>query len=365
MMDTVKGILLSQPSLAPVDAVRRRPRVRQGTVLTAGRFAVLLAVLAACVLLSFMVGRYPVPPLTALHILASKLLPLQPSWSAQVESIVINIRLPRIIAALEVGAALATSGAAYQGMFRNPMVSPDILGVSAGAGTGAALAILLAFSPPGIQAMAFGFGLVAVAATYLISWRSCEETPLAMILTGVIVGTVFTAFISIIKVVADPDNTLPTIVFWLLGSLSSVHARDVYAALIPIGAGLAGLLALGWRLNVLAFGDEEAMALGLDVGRLRLIVVACATLLTASAVAIGGLIGLVGLVVPYWGRLLVGPDNRVLLPVCVLLGAGYLLLIDDLARSLLPEEIPLGILTALLGAPIFLTLLTKVRKAWA
>jgi iron complex transport system permease protein len=345
-----------------IDAVRTAGRRRNARVV--GRLTGLAVLLALCVVASFMVGRYPVPPLTALSILAAKLLPIQHSWTAQVETIVIDIRLPRIIAALEVGAALAASGAAYQGMFRNPMVSPDILGVSAGAGMGAALAILLACPTPGIQAIAFGFGLLAVAATCLIGWRSGGDAPLVMILAGVIVGTVFTAFISLMKLVADPDNTLPTIVFWLMGSLASVRAADVYFALIPIGAGLAGLLALSWRLNVLAFGDEEAMALGLEVGRLRLMVIACATLVTASAVAIGGLIGLVGLVVPYLGRLLVGPDNRVLLPFCVLLGAAYLLVVDDLARSMLSGEIPLGILTSLLGAPIFLGLLMRSRKAW-
>ncbi|PPQ26720.1 Fe3+-siderophore ABC transporter permease [Rhodoblastus sphagnicola] len=338
-----------------------RPRALK----TPYRIAALTLALALCALASFMVGRYPVAPATALAILASKIAPVHADWSLQLETIVMNVRLPRIVAALEVGAALAASGAAYQSMFRNPMVSPDILGVSAGAGAGAALAILLAFPPLGVPAMAFGFGLLAVGATCLIGWRSGGDTPLTMILAGVIVGTVFAALIALMKLVADPDNTLPTIVFWLMGSLASVHAADVYFALAPIGVGLLGLVAMSWRLNVLAFGDEEAMTLGIDVGRLRLMVIACATLMTAVAVAIGGLIGLVGLVVPYLGRLVVGSDNRALIPVCAVMGGCYLLLVDDIARSLLSQEIPLGILTSLLGAPVFISLLSHTRKAWA
>jgi iron complex transport system permease protein len=340
-----------------------RPAIQTASIKLGG----LALALVACFLLSFMIGRYPVPPLTAASILISKILPLHTVWSSEMETVVMRIRLPRIFAAMEVGAALAAAGAAYQGMFRNPMVSPDILGVTAGAGLGAAIAILLSFSTPGIQAMAFGFGLLAVAITCLIGlWCGRSgDTTLVMILAGVIVGTVFTAFISLMKFVADPENTLPAITFWLMGSLSSVKASDVYFAAVPIGAGVTGLILLGWRLNVLSFGDEEARSLGLNVGRLRFMIIACATLITASAVAIGGVISLVGLVVPYLGRLLVGPNHRILLPVCVLLGAIYLLVVDDLARSLLPEETPLGILTALIGAPVFLLLLARSRTAWA
>lgn len=324
--------------------------------------------LAGCVLASFLIGRYPVPPGTAVAILLSKLVAGLPhDWMPQMETVLLKIRLPRIVAALEVGAALAASGAAYQGMFRNPMVSPDILGVTAGAGFGAALAILLSMNALAVQAAAFVFGLVAVAATSLIGlWRGRRgEATLVMILAGVIVGTVFTSFISLVKFTADPNNALPAITFWLMGGLASVKPSDVYGAALPIAIGLAGLLLLRWKLNVLSFGDEEAMTMGVHVGRVRLLVIGCATLATASAVAISGVIGLVGLVVPYLGRLLVGPDHRVLLPACILLGALYLLVVDDLARSLLAAEVPLGILTSLIGAPVFLVLLLKSRRAWA
>lgn len=331
------------------------------------RLGLVAAGLAGCILASFLIGRYPVPPASAVAILLSKLTGIPHDWAPEMETVLLKIRLPRILAALEVGAALAASGAAYQGMFRNPLVSPDILGVTAGAGFGAALAILLSLDGPSMQVAAFAFGLVAVAATSLIGlWRGRRgETTLVMILAGVIVGTVFTSFISLLKFTADPNNSLPAITFWLMGSLASVTSSDLYGATVPISIGLTGLILLRWKLNVLSFGDEEAKTMGIHVGQVRLLVIGCATLVTASAVAISGIIGLVGLVVPYLGRLLVGPDYRILLPTCILLGAAYLLVVDDLARSLLSAEIPLGILTSLIGAPVFLALLLKSRRAWA
>jgi iron complex transport system permease protein len=250
-------------------------------------------------------------------------------------------------------------------MFKNPMVSPDILGVTQGAGFGAALAILLSASPWGIQAGAFACGLLAVGATCLIAlWQGRSgDTTLIMILAGVIVGTVFASFISLIKFVADPYNTLPAVTFWLMGSLASIKSGEASLAALPIGFGLLVLMALRWALNILSFGNEEARALGLNVRRLRIVIIACATLMTASSVAISGAIGLVGLVIPYLGRLLVGPNYQVL-PCCILLGALFLLLVDDLARSLTATEIPLGILTSLIGAPFFLYLLLNTRKGW-
>jgi iron complex transport system permease protein len=294
------------------------------------------------------------------------LVPFHAAWSADMDTVVMKIRLPRVLAALEIGAALAAAGAAYQGMFRNPMVSPDILGVTAGAGLGASLAILLALDGPAIQGLAFVGGLLAVGATCLIGLGrgGTGEGSLMMILVGVIVGPIFTAFTSVIKFVADPTNALPAITFWLMGGLGAVTTADVICAAGPIAVGIGGLLLSSWRLNLLSFGDEEATALGIDVRRWRLFVIVCATLATAAAVALGGVISLVGLVVPYFGRLLVGPNHGVLLPTCILLGSAYLLSVDTVARSLLPAEMPLGILTALLGAPVFLLLLTRARRAW-
>lgn len=331
------------------------------------RLAVLAFLLALLFIASFAVGRYPVAPGTVLSVLFSKVLPIAPRWPAEIEAVVLGIRLPRILAAILVGAALSVSGAAYQGLFRNPMVSPGILGVSAGASLGAALAILMGYGMLGIQGLAFAGGLVAVAATWGIGAGLGKrgDPVLVMVLAGIIIGTLFSAFVSLVKFVADPYNTLPTITFWLMGSLASVTIGDVGLAAIPILAGTAVLVAMAWTLNVLCFGDEEARALGLETGRLRLAVIVCATLVSAAAVAISGIIGLVGLIVPHLARMLVGPDHRILLPVSALLGGGFLLAVDDLARALSEVEIPLGIVTSIIGAPFFLYLLQRGRRAWA
>ncbi|KAA5614193.1 iron ABC transporter permease [Rhodovastum atsumiense] len=317
--------------------------------------------------LSLLIGRYPLAPDAVLTALGRHLFGSGQTTPDAAEVVVVTIRLPRIAAALLVGAALATAGAAFQGIFRNPLVSPDILGVAAGAGFGAALAILLGAGPVGIQAAAFGGGLLAVTTTWLITrWHAGEgDAVLVLILAGVIVGTVFSALIALVKFVADPNNVLPVITFWLMGSLAAVSGRDLLAAGLPVGAGLACLLLLRWRLNLLAFGDEEARALGVEVERLRFAVVVGATLMTAAAVAISGVIGLVGLVVPHVTRLLVGPDHRVLLPAAAVMGGTFLLLVDDVARSLVAAEIPLGILTSLIGAPFFLSLLGRARNGGA
>ncbi|MDF2873524.1 MAG: putative transporter permease protein [Sporomusa sp.] len=331
------------------------------------KLSILIMVLAAIFFLSFLVGRYPIAPDIALGILLSKIIHLTPFWTEDLEIVMLKIRLPRIMAAILVGAALSAAGAAYQGMFRNPMVSPGILGVTAGASFGAALAILLSLDAVGIQLAAFAFGLLAVTTTYLITlWLGKKgETILVMILAGIIIGTLFTSFVSLIKYVADPNDALPAITYWLMGSLASVNDRDVYLAAVPIVAGLFVLTLLRWNLNVMSFGDEEAKALGVNTVRLRIIVVVCATMVTASAVAISGVIGLVGLVVPHLSRLLVGPNYKILLPVSIVMGSIFMLLVDDLARTMFSVEVPLGILTSIIGAPFFLYLLLHTRKGWA
>jgi len=317
-------------------------------------------------IVSFAVGRYPIPPLTALAVLAGQVLPIAHDWPDQIGVVVLDIRLPRILAALLVGAALSVSGAAYQGLFRNPMVSPDILGVSHGASVGAALAILFGYGMLAIQFMAFAGGLVAVTATWIIgsAFGQRGDPVLVMVLAGVIIGTLFGAFVSLVKFIADPNNTLPTITFWLMGSLASVNMDDLTGAAPPILAGIAGLIALSWPLNVLSFGEDEARTMGLNTGRMRLLVITCATLITATAVAISGVVGLVGLVVPHLARMLVGPDHRVLIPVSALMGGGFLLAVDDLARSLSEVETPLGIVTAIIGSLFFIYLLGRTRRAW-
>lgn len=285
------------------------------------------------------------------------------------ETVVMNIRLPRILAALAVGAALAGAGCSYQSLFRNPMVSPDILGASSGAGFGAAVAILCSQSFAMVQLSSFAFGLAAVIVSWAISRavdRSGEAAngALSLVLTGMVVSSLFSAFISITKFLADPDSKLPAITFWLMGGLSAVKETDILRALIPMAAGIIPLFALRWRLNVLSFGEDEARALGINTGRLRLAIIVSSTLLTSAAVSIVGMVGWVGLVVPHLARMLVGPDCRSLLPVSAILGASFMLAVDDIARCLFPLEIPLGILTAIVGAPFFLALLVRGRKGW-
>ena len=323
---------------------------------------ILLGLALLIFVFSFTIGRYPISPGKLLMILAARFFPIPHTWPATMDVVVFSVRLPRIIAAMLVGAALATSGAAFQGMFRNPLVSPDILGASMGAGFGACLGIYFSFSELGIQLMSFAFGILAVMLAYSISNRVRFDPMLVLVLSGVLVGTIFTAGTSLIKFVADPENKLPDITFWLMGSLSAITPQDVVAVIIPTLLGGIPLYILRWRLNVLSLGDEEAMALGLETRRLRFVVIVCSTLITSAAVSISGLIGWVGLIVPHWARMIVGPDYKALLPTAIILGAAYLLLVDDLARCLFSVEIPLGILTAIIGAPFFYYLLVTGRK---
>jgi len=323
--------------------------------------------LVAAVLLfiiSFGFGRYPISPGNLLMILASRFFPVTHTWPANLDIVVWNVRLPRIFAAMLVGAALSTSGAAFQGMFKNPLVSPDILGASMGAGFGAALGLYFSLDPLGIELLAFFFGLFAVLLAYYISSRIRFDPMLVLVLCGVLVGTIFSALTSLIKLVADPMSKLPAITFFLMGSLATVTPRDVFVVIIPMLLGGIPLFILRWRLNVLSLGDEEAMALGLDTRKMRFIVIICSTLMTSAAVSISGLIGWVGLIVPHLARMIVGPNFKMLLPTAIILGSAYLLLVDDIARCLFSTEVPLGILTALIGAPFFLCLLLKGQRGW-
>ena len=317
-------------------------------------------------LLSFTLGRYAIPLPELLHILFGKLFSLPQTWPATVETVLFNVRMPRILCALMVGAALATSGATYQGIFKNPMVSPDILGASAGAGFGAATAILLGMSTVGIEAVSFLFGIGAVALTYAlgsVGGRNSNAV-LILVLTGMVVQSLFSAFTSITKYVADPNNKLPEITFWLMGGLSSVTKDEVIILVAPLLIGSVPIFLLRWKMNVLSFGDEEARALGVNTRIVRLVFIACSTLLTSSSIAVAGLVGWVGLIIPHLARLIVGPDSRVLLPASMLIGGTFLLAVDDVARTLFAIEIPLGILTAIIGAPFFIYLLVKGKSAW-
>lgn len=316
-------------------------------------------------LLSVTLGRYPVSLGELFTLFGAKLGLTDATVSPEVATVILNVRLPRIFAAMLIGAGLALSGAAYQGMFRNPLVSSDILGASAGAGFGAALGIMLSKSVIVTQFLALGFGLAAVLATYMLAGRIRRGDPtLFLVLTGILVGTVFTSLISILKVLADPSDKLPTITFWLMGSLAAVNRQDILILIGPMLVGGIALLVVRWHLNPLSFGEEEAQAMGSETTKMRIIVIGACTLMTASAVAVAGIVGWVGLIIPHVARGLVGPDYGRLLPVSAVIGGVYLLLIDDIARLAGALEIPLGILTALIGAPFFIFLLARTRRAW-
>ena len=324
-----------------------------------------LGVLGVLVLVAFYVGRYPVAAGDLAALLWAKLTGGGPAVDAAVETVVWKIRGPRVVAALLIGAALAAAGAAYQNMFRNPLVSPDILGVSAGAAVGAVLGIFLSLNVILIQSLAFAFGLVAVAVVYAVSNAVRGHDPiLVLVLAGVVVGSLLGACVALMKYLADPYNQLPAITFWLLGSLASASPADVWSALPLLLLGLLPMWLLRWRINLLSLDDEEARALGVETGRIRVVVIAAATLMTSAAVAISGVIGWIGLVIPHFARMLVGPDFSRLLPTSILLGAGFLLAVDTLARTVARIEIPLGVLTAFVGTPLFLWQLATSRRGW-
>lgn len=331
-------------------------RSNEGWLLAVG-----VAVLVLSCLLSLNVGRYP---LTFSDLLA--LWRHDPGLDQNVAVVLWNIRLPRIVAAVTVGGALAIAGTAYQGLFRNPMVSPDILGVTAGSGLGAALAILFSLSMLGIQLLSFSGGLLAVllAVTIGRSLGKGHDVVLSLVLSGMVLSSLCGALLSLTKYVADPDDKLPAITYWLMGSLSSIRLEDLMVVVPLVAAGVLPLLLFRWQLNVLSFGEEEARSLGINTRLLRTVVILSASLITASVVSISGIIGWVGLLVPHLTRMITGPDNRILLPASFLTGAIFLLLVDNLARSVSTVEIPIGILTAIIGAPFFLYFLAKSRKIW-
>ncbi len=312
---------------------------------------------------SFVLGRYSVPIKQVFYIFAAKLFNLPQAWTDAEYIVVFQVRLPRILAAVMIGGALSISGAAYQGLFKNPMVSPDILGASAGAGLGAAIALLFDLNSVCLQFSAFIFGIAAVALTYVVSniVGRGNSSILLLVLTGLVVSTMFQAFISIIKTVADPNDKLPAITFWLMGGLSSITYKGLLMFLFPFLIGTIPLILLRWKLNVLSFGEEEAKTMGINTKKIRMVIILCSTLLTAGSVAIGGIIGWVGLVIPHLARIIVGPNYKILIPTSIILGATYLLFVDDVARTLFAVEIPIGILTALIGAPFFICLLLKTK----
>lgn len=282
-----------------------------------------------------------------------------------IQTVIWNVRFPRVIAGILIGASLAAAGATFQALFRNPLVAPDILGVSTGASLGAVLGIFLSLPVIVIQLTSFAGGIVAVLAVYAVGLAIRHRDPvLTLVLAGVAISAIAGAGISLIKILADPYDQLPAITYWLLGSLTSVTRGDAFGILPAVLLGVVPLFTLRWQVNLMSLGDEEARALGVDTRILRPVLVAAATLVTAASVSIAGVIGWIGLVIPHIARLLVGPDFRRLLPASMLLGAIFLLVVDIVARTIAMIEVPLGILTAAIGAPFFLWLLASGRRGW-
>ncbi|VDC30614.1 FecCD family ABC transporter permease [Pseudogemmobacter humi] len=319
----------------------------------------LLAGLVAVLLTGVAIGPFPL----SLRQIAAV---LSGGGDSQSATVLWNIRLPRVLAAALVGAALAAAGAAYQTAFRNPLVSPDILGVSAGAGFGAVLGILLGLPVLAIQLTGFATGLATVALVLFLSFslRGGGQV-LVMVLCGIAVGALAGAGISLVKLLADPEQQLPAITFWLMGSLAGAKRADVLAALPAILAGLLPLVLLRWRIGLLALGDDEAKMLGIEATRLRLMIIVCATLMTSAAVSMAGVVGWIGLMVPHMARLLTGSRFDRLLPAAILTGAAFMVAADTAARSIALTEVPLGILTAVIGAPVFVWLLARGSRGWA
>ena len=315
--------------------------------------------LLALFLLSFVMGRYGVPLGQVVRILLSGVLPLEQTWTDNMAIAVLNVRLPRILLACLVGCGLSAAGTGYQTVFQNPMAAPDILGASSGACFGAALAIMTGQGTVMITVFAFLASLLSVALVYLVGNHTRGNRVVNLLLAGIMVGSLFSACTSYIKLVADPTNQLPQITYWLMGSLSGTRMGTVRFAAVCMAVGLVPLLLLRWRMNLLTLSPDEARAMGVHTDRLRLAVILSSTVLTAAAVSVSGMIGWVGLVIPHLSRRIVGSDCRRLMPMSCLFGAAFLLLVDNMARCLTATEIPIGILTAFVGAPFFIYLMVR------
>jgi iron complex transport system permease protein len=313
---------------------------------------------------SLFFGRYQISPSLIFQILLSDITPFKQPLPYLDVTIVNMIRLPRVLLAMTIGAGMAINGASFQGVFQNPLVSADILGVSAAASFGGALVIFIGGDIALLQLSAFSFGILAIVLAYTMS-RIYKTTPLLLlVLSGVVVSSLFSAMLSILISLAPPDTKLQPIIFWLMGSLAATTWDTIFPAVPLIIAGIIGLLLVRWRINILAMGDKEARALGLKTERLKVFIIICSTIITAAAVTVSGIIGWVGIMIPHVTRMIVGPDHKVLLPASIAVGATYLLVMDDIARTLTAGEIPLGVLTAVVGAPFFMFILRKTKGGW-
>lgn len=326
-----------------------------------GILAALAAALLLAMLISTCIGNYSISPPEVIRVLLSRLFPVEKTWTDMTEGVIFTLRLPRIVGAVLVGGGLALSGAAYQGVFKNPLVSPDLLGVSQGACVGAALAILMNLGSVGVQIFAFAAGIATVMLTAAIPKLVRKDSITVLVLSGVIVSGIMNSLIGIMKYLADPETQLAEITYWQMGSLAKVTTRSLLFLAPAFLTGIIVILCVRWQINILSLGDAEAKTLGVRIGMVRGIIVLFSTLLTASAVCMCGTIGWVGLVIPHLGRMIASPDNVRSVPVSLLLGSIFMLFIDTLARALTTLELPLSILTGLIGAPFYLFILKRQR----
>jgi iron complex transport system permease protein len=327
-------------------------------------FTVLLFLLPFLLTLaSLSIGRFHIPPKDLGRTIIRAISPSAGSEvSTAYQDILFRIRLPRLLLALMAGAALSVSGASLQALFKNPLVNEYILGISFGAAFGAALSLVFLGKNFPAQVAAFVFALGAVLAVLLISGRS-ESHTVSLLLTGVIVSAFFQALLSLVEFFANP-YALQSLFFWLMGSLSLATWKDLSISLPIMAGGVVTLIMMRWRLNVLSLSEEEAKAMGVNVRREKLLVILLTSMITAAATAVAGVIGWIGLIVPHLVRMMVGADNRKVIPLSAALGASVLIIADDITRVAATFEIPIGILTSIIGIPFFIILLRRSRKVW-
>lgn len=319
----------------------------------------LLLLYIASAAIALCAGRYSVDIISILRILISRIIPISRNWSAQAESAILMIRLPRIIASSLIGGGLALSGLIMQTVFRNPMVSPDVLGTSSAAGFGASIAMLLYLPAAFISPLAFACGLLSIVLVYLIASASPNNQIMGLVLGGIMISSLFSSLLSFVKLIADPNDTLPSIIYFLMGSLSGITMKDAAAITLPILLSIVILYLLSWRINILSLEEDEAKSIGVNVRVFRYIVLTLSVVIVASAVSVSGVIGWVGLVIPHITRMIMGCDTRKTIPASILLGASFLTITDTIARTIAFSEIPIGILTSLIGAPFFLYLIVR------
>lgn len=339
-------------------------KIKENKINFAVKLVLLMALTILCLFLSFMVGRYKISPKIVFDIILSRFIPITPYWGNALETVVLQVRLPRILLAIMVGGSLSISGASYQTLFKNPMVSPDILGVSAGAGFGAALSMLNDGSWFEIQMSALIFGLLAVAITYILGNAYGRQGITMLILSGIVVSSLFQALLSIVKTLADPDSQLPSITFWLMGGLGKASNADVLVLLPALGLSLIVLFIFRNKIDVLSAGEDEAAAMGVNVMVVKLAVVISSTLITVISVSVCGIVGWVGMVIPHIARLITGANYTKLSSISFFIGGLFLLMIDNIIRGIEGVELPLGVLTALVGTPVFAVMLVRMKRGW-